>query len=282
MNQLLSALQVASILSLVTLAAVVTFRLAGFPDLSVDGVFTLGAVVFVKLALMGFGFYLCVIGAVVSGALSGLATATISTELRINPLLASVLVLTILYSLNLRILGAPNQPLFNVPWWNAYNVAERLPHLGIFALVVIVGAYFFFSTELGSALRSVGPSPSFLTSVGKNVAAYRISLVSVAGALVSLAGSLLATTYGFADVSLGAGVVIVGIASVIIGESVCGRLSFLRQICAVPMGIILYESAVGIAFWAGVSPTDVKLATGVITIVLLAFSARSDGERLLA
>ncbi len=282
MNQLVSALEIASILSLVTLAAVITFRLAGFPDLSVDGVFTLGGIAFVKLALIGLPFAFCIIGAIVVGGLAGFITSTIATRLRINPLLASVLVLTILYSLNLRILGTPNQPLFNVPWWKPYPRGITLSILAIGASSIIGAAYWFFSTEFGSALRSTGSSPAFLRSVGKNVEAYRVFLVALAGSLVSLAGSLLAAIYGFADVSLGTGTVIIGIASIIIGESICGRASLYRQICAVPIGIISYESAVGIALSVGISPTDVKLATGVIAITLLAFSARADGEALLA
>jgi putative ABC transport system permease protein len=202
-------------------------------------------------------------------------------KLRVNPLLASVLVLTILYSLNLRILGAPNQPLFQVVWWRPLGNRSTPYLLGICALAAIGAAYVFFSTELGAALRSTGSSASFLTSVGKSVSAYRVFLVALAGGLVSLAGSLLATIYGFADVSLGTGIVVIGIASVIIGESICGRSSLRRQMWAVPIGILLYEIAVSIALSAGISPTDVKLATGLITIALLAFS-RNDGEKLLA
>jgi putative ABC transport system permease protein len=281
MNQILSALEISSILSLVTLAAVLTFRLAGFPDLSVDGVFSLGAVVFVRLALVGFAYPSCILAAICAGAAAGFFTAGTSISLKINPLLASVLVLTILYSINLRILGAPNQTLFNVAWWRPQNDLTRMYSLGGIAIVVVGLAYVFFSTEIGSALRSTGSAPLFLTAVGKNVAAYRAFLVAIAGALVSLAGSLLASLYGFADVSLGTGVVIIGIASVILGESVCGRLSWRRQLCAVPVGILLYESAVSVALDLGVSATDVKLATGLITLGLLAF-ARRRGEGLLA
>jgi putative ABC transport system permease protein len=281
MHQLLSILELSSILCLVSLAAVLTFRLAGFPDLSVDGVFALGSVVFAKCLLTGMGVPLAILAAMMAGALAGMVTSVISVRLKINPLLASVLVLTVLYSVNLRILGKANQPLysFDSPCW--LNSDYSAVFFAVFAVAVIGLLYVLFRTELGCAMRCTGTSPTFLSSVGRNPSFYKVVLVAVAGALVATSGCFLTVKYGFADVSIGTGTIIIGIASLIIGEKICGRRHLLMQVLAAPIGIFLYELAVGVALSAGVSPTDVKLATGVITIGLLALG-RMEKDRLFA
>jgi putative ABC transport system permease protein len=281
MHQLLSILELSSILCLVSLAAILTFRFAGFPDLSVDGVFALGSVVFAKCVLSGIGIPLAILTAIMAGAIAGVVTSVVSVRLKINPLLASVLVLTILYSVNLRVLGRANQPLysFDSPSWLNGDYASVF--IALFAIIAVVVLYALFRTQLGCALRCTGTSPSFLTSVGRNVSLYKVVLVSLAGALVATSGCFLTAKYGFSDVSIGTGTIIIGIASLIIGEKICGRTRLLTQVLAAPVGVFLYELAVGAALSAGVSPTDVKLATGIITIGLLALG-RTERDRLFA
>ena len=281
MHQILSILELSSILCLVSLAAVLTFRMAGFPDLSVDGVFALGSVVFARCFLGGMGVPVAILTAMVAGAVAGVFTAAVSVRLRINPLLASVLVLTILYSLNLRILGRANQPLysFDTPCW--LNSDYSSVFFALFVGIATVLLYVALRTEIGCALRCTGTSPTFLGSVGRNVALYKLLLVGMAGMLVATSGCFLTVKYGFSDVSIGTGTIIIGIASLIIGEKICGRRRLWAQVLAAPVGIFLYELAVGVALSAGVSPTDVKLATGVITIGLLALG-KTERDRLLA
>ncbi|MBX7259573.1 MAG: ABC transporter permease [Candidatus Hydrogenedentes bacterium] len=280
MYQLLSIVELTCILSFVAFAAILTFRFAGFPDLSVDGVFAFGAVVFARLFLAGWSIPLALVGAVAAGMLIGAVTATIASRLRINPLLASVLILTILYSLNLRVLGRANLPVYGV-----MESAFAVPHARIAILLVLAGCawlavFVFFKTELGTALRSTGSSPEYLTAIARNPARYRLLLVALAGGSVAAAGALLALKFGFADVSLGTGTIIIGIASLIIGEKICGRNSLLAQLLAAPVGMVFYQLSVGLAYSIGVSSTDVKLGTGLITITLLALS-RDERHKLL-
>lgn len=281
MHQLLSIVELSSILCLVSLAAMLTFRMAGFPDLSVDGVFTLGSVVFAKCFVAGISVPVAILLAMLAGTLAGVFTATASVRLKINPLLASVLVLTILYSLNLRILGRANQPLysFEIGQWFASDFLS-LSFL-LFAGSTVSVLYLAFRTEVGCALRCTGTSPVFLTSVGRNVAFHKLTLVGTAGMLVAASGCFLTIKYGFSDVSIGTGTIVVGIASLIIGEKICGRANLLAQILSAPVGIFLYELAVGVAMSLGVSPTDVKLATGLIAICLLSLG-KTERDRLLA
>jgi putative ABC transport system permease protein len=281
MHQLLSILDISLILSFVVMASVLTFRFAGFPDLSVDGVFSLGAVVFAKLYMEGWDVPQAFVGAMVAGGIIGFITASISVRLRINPLLASVLMLTMLYSLNFRILGQANMPIYGLldtGWSNPWI------RTGIFltmASVLLLASVAFFKTQFGAALRSTGSSPDFLVSVGRNVNLYRTILVALAGILVAVSGALLTMKFGFADVSMGTGTIIIGIASLIIGEKITGRHTFVAQLLAAFLGIFIYELAVGVALSAGISPTDVKLGTGVITILLLALSS-NERDRLFA
>jgi putative ABC transport system permease protein len=145
----------------------------------------------------------------------------------------------------------------------------------------MLGAYLFFKTEMGSALRMTGSSPKFLIAVGRNISVYRAVLVSAAGVFVSLSGALLSFHLGFVDVAIGNGTIIVGIASLIIGEKICGRERLGAQIGSAAVGIVLYELAAGVALSLGISATDVKLATGIITISLLGLSKR-DRDRFLS
>lgn len=280
MYQLFSILELSLILSFVTMAAVLTFRFAGFPDLSVDGVFSLGAVVFAKLYSEESNFPLAFMGAMIAGGMVGFITASISVRLKINPLLASVLMLTMLYSFNFRVLGQANLPIFglldtqlSIPWIQ----------IGIYLFMMImllVASLVFFKTQIGTALRCTGSSPEFLISVGRNINMYRTILVTVAGVLVAISGALLTVKFGFADVSIGLGTIIIGIASLIIGEKITGRESLITQILAAFIGILIYELIVGVALSVGMSPTDVKLGTGIITIALLALTT-NEHDRLL-
>ncbi len=280
MYQLTSILELSCIFSLVSLAAILTFRFAGFPDLSVDGVFGFGAIIFAKCLLSGLGVPLSFLVALCAGALVGGLTALLADRLHINPLLASVLVLTILYTLNLRILGKANQPLYGLltSVWSSPTV--RLGVFAAFAVIVLASSYVFFRTELGAGLRCTGSSPEFLTSVGRSVSAFKIALVALSGACVAAAGALIALKFHFADVSTGTGTIVIGIAALIIGERTCSRENLLSQILAAPSGILLYQLMVGVALSLGTSPTDVKLGTGVIAIALLALS-RDERDRIL-
>jgi putative ABC transport system permease protein len=272
MYQLSSIVELACILSFVSLAAIFTFRFAGFPDLSVDGVFALGAVTFAKLIVAGWSIPMALLGAVVAGAVIGSLTATIANKLKINPLLASVLVLTILYSLNLRILGTANLPIYGVLNSPFAQMAVRIPILIALAIAIWLGAVVFFKTQIGTALRATGSSPEFLSSVGRNVSLFRLMLVAMAGGAVAASGALLSLKFGFADVSLGTGTIIIGIASLIIGEKICGRDNLIGQLLAAPIGILAYELIVGVALSAGIAPIDVKLGTGILAILLLAIN----------
>jgi putative ABC transport system permease protein len=269
-NQLQAALEMACILSLPTLAAILTFRFAGFPDLSVDGVVGLGAAMFARSFLAHIPLWGCLGLSFLAGMAAGALTASMSNRLRISPILASVVMLTVLYTVNLRVLGKANQPLFGVPLPFGGTGVGVLGFLATAAVLAFAGLSCFFRTELGSALRATGTSAAFLEAIGRDVATQRVGLVSLAGGLVALSGAMLGIHSGFADVTIGNGIIVIGIAALTIGEKILGRDSLSRQLGAAPAGVLVYSLVVGVALAVGVRPTDVKLATGVLVVILLA------------
>lgn len=264
-------------MSLVTLATFITFRMAGFPDLSVDGVFALGAVVFVKCVSLNVNYYIAIIIVVLCGGLIGATTSLISQRLTIHPLLASVLILIMLSTINLRILGKPNIPLIEQQG-AIINNYFLFPIIALTSFSIIIISYFILKTEIGCALRITGSCPSFLLHTGKNPKIYRIILVSISGILVSISGCLLALKYHYADVYFGNGIIIVGITSLIAGEKLCGKNILAKQILSIPCGAFVYQFVTGVVLYLGVSSMDVKMATAILTIILLAFGTGKEDD----
>jgi putative ABC transport system permease protein len=280
MNLLATVLDISCVMTLVTLASYITFRIAGFPDLSVDGVFTLGAVVFATCVTAGMDGVSAFFLAALAGALAGLATTAISHYFKIHPLLASVLMLIMLQTINLRILGKPNQPLLRMAGGIFDSPQLYLGMVALAAVLALLFLFVFFVTELGSAMRITGSCPAFLASIGKNPAYYRMTLVTVAGILVALAGSFLAIKYRYADVYFGNGMVVFAIASLVAGEKLFGRNTLVKQIAAVPCGTFFYQLIVAVVLAAGLSPMDMKLATALLIIVLLGFGSGKEDDLL--
>lgn len=277
MTQLLTILELASILCLVSLAAVGAFRFAAFPDLSVDGTFTLGAVVFARAVLGGWPVSLAFGVAALSGAIAGALMTSVADRFRINPLLVTVLGLTMLSSFNIRLLGSATRPL--------YGVVDGLRPTGVtlplIAAIVVTLVLLLQRTELGTALRSSGEAERLLTTLGRNVSLYRLSLMTASSGLVATSGALLASRYGFADVTIGAGTLTIGVASMILGERLVGRGSPARQVLSAAAGIAVYQSLVACALAVRISPLDVKLLTGLLAFSLVVWQSHT-GDDLLA
>jgi putative ABC transport system permease protein len=277
MSQIANAAVLASILSIVVLSTVMTFRYAGHPDLSVDGVFALGGAAAARTLLAGGNVVVVILVAAAAGLCAGAINVSLSQRLRINALLASVLLLIVLHSVNLRILGGPNRAVFQL----RDSIGES-PVTVIFAVVagIFCAALFVFRTELGAAMRAVGQFPLFLASVGRDVMSMQAILVASSGALVAIAGALMMLYVGFADVTLGTGMLIVAIASLIAGEKLLGRVTVSKQVLAAALGTIVYQAASSSALALGLQPVDVKLATGILAIAMLATRRRSEDNML--
>jgi putative ABC transport system permease protein len=281
------------ILSLLAFGVLVSFRIFHFPDITVDGSITLGASIAAVLLLGGRNSLVASAAAFCGGLAAGATTGILHTKFRINPLLAGILVMTALYSVNLHVMGKSNVPLLSadtfgsdVEWLTTRLVGPRanVDVLGwelatrdaaVLVLVLFVVAlvaavvYAFFRTNLGTAMRATGQNPQMSQALGVNVGNMTILGLSLANGLVALSGALLAQYQGFADVQMGIGMVVWGLASVIIGEALVGTQHLGLVILGAVMGSVLFRLLVAGALRAGLNPNDLKLVTAAFVFAAL-------------
>lgn len=275
----LGAIESGLLFGLVALGVFLSFRILNFPDLTVDGSLPLGAAVAATLIVVGWNPYLATLVAMVAGAMAGLVTAWLNVRLRILHLLASILTMIALYSVNLRIMGKPNQPLLGevtvfTPVENLglpYYVASLLVFLvvGVIAKLLID---FFLKTQIGLAMRATGANPRMARAQGINTGAMILLGMAISNALVALAGALFAQVQGGADISMGIGIIVVGLAAVIVGEAVMPTRRIVIATLAVIVGSILYRMAVALALNAdfiGLQAQDLKIITAVLVVVAM-------------
>jgi putative ABC transport system permease protein len=265
---------------LVALGIVITFRILSFPDLTVDGSFPLGAAVAARLIVEGVPPVYGIVLAVAAGFAAGCCTGVLYTKLKINSLLAGILMMTVLYSVNLRIMGKSNiqlltvdtflTPLENLP------VNRFIPIIAFFFVVsfgVKILTDLFMHTQLGFAMRATGDNEQMIRALGVNTDNTTILGLGISNAFVALSGVLVAQDQGFADVGMGIGMIVAGLASIIIGEALVGKHTVQRMTLAALIGSFLYKEIISIGLRLGLAPTDLKLATGIMVILALGIPA---------
>ena len=289
MTLLIGSLTMGCILSLLALGVLFSFRIVAFRDLTVDGSITLGGTVTATLLVAGHDPWLATLVACLAGAIAGSVTGLLATRFKINGLLAGILVMTALYSVNLRVMGKSNLPLLKeqtvftqVQRWaeprsrwdiGRWQVSKQDAYALLLAATVIVavggGALAFLRSNLGLAMCATGDNPDMIRALGVNVGAMTTLALAIANGLVAFAGALLAQYQGFADVQMGIGMVVWGIASVIIGESLVASRQVGWMIIGAVMGSILFRLLVAIALRWGLNPNDLKLITAVFVFAAL-------------
>lgn len=259
------------------LAVMLPFRMLGLPDLTSEGSFPFGAAVGATVLVAGFDPFLSILVAALFGAGAGAVTALIHLYLKVPSLLAGIIVLTMLFSINIRVMGKPNTALFDNDsiFTNILNAdgGEPLTQFLLVISLVIVACgllYWFLNTELGVALRSVGANQAMSRAQGIPTHQYIIAGIALAGALSASGGAVMAQHQAYADVNMGVGVLIVGLAATILGETLVGRKSLLRQIFAPVVGSLAYFQVVAVALALGLKPSDLKLLTGIFVLITLA------------
>ena len=256
------------ILTLVSLGIMISFRLLNFPDLSPEGSYTLGGAVFASLMISGFSYITSLILAMVTaGCLSSLA-AHIALKYRVNSLLAGIIVSTMAYSINLRIMGKPNLALFTL----TSELAWMKVGLLVFICYISVGAY--LKTDYGLRLRSVGLNQSFALRYGICTYRYTCFGLFVSGALCGLGGCLTVQMNQFMDIGIGVGIVVHGLASLMLGEVLIGHATIKKQLCAPFVGSIVYQQVHGFILFMGLAPSDLKLFTSIMLLALLSTPTR--------
>jgi len=270
---------------LVAIGIVITFRILAFPDLTVDGSFPLGAAVVARLIMEGVPPLYGIIMAIIIGFLAGCCTGFLNTKLKINSLLAGILMMTILYSVNLRIMGRSNIQLLTVstlltPLENL-DVNRFIPIIAFFfvvALCIKLLTDMFLHTQIGFAMRATGDNEQMIRTLGVNTDSMTILGLGISNAFVALSGALVAQDQGFSDVGMGIGMIVAGLASIIIGEALCGRRTVQRMTLAALVGSIIYKFIISLGLRLGLAPTDLKMATGVMVILALGIPALKKGK----
>lgn len=291
------AIESGIIYAIMALGVYLTFRILDFPDLTAEGSFVTGASVASISIVNGIPPITATILAAISGVIAGFMTGILHTKGKINALLSGILMMTALYSINLRIMGQPTLSLLNEATvftqleslWNRTGLDavlnNLLSFLGIhqvpgtwsvlismimFVLIIKLVTDFYLKTEVGLALRAIGDNKRMIRSFSANTDRLIIAGVGISNGLIALAGGLIAQLGGFADVNMGIGMIVIGLASVIIGEALFGTKTVIRATLAVIIGAVIYRMIVTLALRADFLETgDMKMITAFIVIVAL-------------
>ncbi|MEE8414167.1 MAG: hypothetical protein V3R96_06405 [Dehalococcoidales bacterium] len=263
----------------VAIGVYLTFRVLGFPDLTVDGSFPLGGAVVGVLIVSGVNPWLASLAALCAGLLAGLGTALLNTKLRINALLAGILMMVGLYSINLMIMGRANIPLLReitifdqvAQFFNTNtSITLAIIFVSIIAIIILMILNWFLRTEIGLALRATGQNPQMVRGLGGDTDMTTILGVSISNGLVAFSGAIIAQNQGFTDVGMGIGIIILGLASVIIGEGIFRPRTITAILLAVVGGAFTYRLFISVALRLGLPPTNLKLVTALLVIFALA------------
>jgi len=290
----IGAVNLGILYAFMTMGVFITFRIHDFPDITVDGSFTSGAAAAAVLLASGINPAASLLAALLIGAAAGAVTALINTRFKVNGLLAGILVMTALYSINLHIMGRSNIPLLNqktlFTWLASLNQGLQAEVWNAIALLALMTAFwllmaFFFKTDMGIAMRITGNNPAMASANGVNVGRMTIFGVALANGFVGLSGALVAQYQGFADIGMGIGTVVIGLAAVIIGESVLRMQSMLARVLSVIIGSIIFRLMIAVALYVGMNPIDLKLLTAVFVFLTLVVSksvGKGRGRQKLA
>lgn len=277
-DALTGSVELGLIYTIMALGLFISYRILNIADMTTDGSFTLGAAVSAVAAASGRPV-LGLVAAVLAASLAGGVSAFLQTKLRIQPILAGILTMTALYSINLRIMGKSNVPLLKTE--TVFTLASRLTGSSaftkmmtvlLFSAVAGIIAVLFLRTGTGLAVRATGDNPDMVRASSINPHVTTFIGLMFANAVIGLSGGLLAQYQMFADVGMGIGIVVIGLASLIIGEALLGRRSIPVGVIGVFAGSILYRIIVALALRAS-SATDIKLISAVIVAAAIAYPA---------
>lgn len=273
---------------LMALGVYVTFRLLDFADLTVDGSFATGGAVCALGIVQGFNPLLAIILGMLAGFLCGAVTGILHCYAKIPAILAGILSQIGLYSINLRIMGQSNQPLLqfntlfshvsdllNLPrsvtrWLTTTNLTVLLIGI-VFTVIVIALCYWFFGTEIGSAIRATGNNVHMVRANGVSTKKTKLLALMISNGLIGLSGALVAQQQGYADVKMGIGAIVIGLASIVIGETIFGKKGgFATRLVSIIVGSIIYRIIVAVVLQMGLSSDDLKLLTALLVAIALA------------
>lgn len=281
---ILGAISLGLLWGIMTLGVYLTYRILDVADLSVEGTIALGGAVCARMIAGGSNPWIATLCAVCAGLLGGLITGLLHTKLKIPALLSGILTMIALYSINLRVMGKSNTPLIRLT-----TVFTPLEKLGLsksmsalilgFILVLLVSmiTYWFFGTELGSAIRATGNNQNMVRAQGIHTGTMIILGLVISNGLVALSGALISQYQSFADVQMGTGSIVIGLASLIIGEVLIGTKTFKRTLFALALGAVLYRIIIAFVLYFGMNANDLKLFTAITVAFCLSLPMMKAG-----
>lgn len=261
------------IFSILAIGVVITFKILDIADLSVEGTFPLGAFVFAKTLTSGLSPIIAMALAFIAGGAAGFVSYFLNKKLKIEAILAGILTMTMLYTINLRITGTSNVTFYEYD--TVFSLFENIPRililLGILLLIKFIMDW-FLKTEKGYLLLATGDNERLVKSLGKNPEKYYAYGLILSNALVALAGSLMAQATGYADITMGQTIIVSALASVVIGDAFLKNAKFLNRTTRAIIGAIVYRLIFGIAISQGLQPSDLKLVTALIVIIFIVYN----------
>lgn len=268
MTFFIGTLEQGLIFAIGALGVYITYTILDFPDLSVDGTFSLGAAITAALIVKGTNPFMSLGLAFIGGAIAGLVTGILHVRFKITNLLSGILVMIGLYSINLRVMGKANVPMFNKENIFASNISVVVI-LGLIVLIIKLLMDILFKTKFGFILRATGDNNSLVTSLGVNKGAMKIAGLMISNGFVALSGAIMAQHQGFSDISMGNGFIVIALASIILGQSVFKKSRLLKGTTIVIIGAFFYKLSVGFSIELGFPPTDLKLITSLIVVIAI-------------
>lgn len=252
----------------------ITYKILDVADLTVDGTMCTGGAVCVVMMLNGYSIWVSLICAFLAGMLAGLVTGIFHTFMGIPAILAGILTQLALYSINLRIMGSPNQAI-SVRKYSLLVSLMYIPQAiviaAIFVVVLIIVLYWFFGTELGCSLRATGCNQDMARAQGINTNLNKVLGLMLSNGIVALSSALYSQYQGFADINMGRGAIVIGLAAVIIGDVVFGKVfrNFALRLLGVALGAVMYYLVIQVVLWLGLNTDDLKLLTALVVGVFL-------------
>ncbi|MDR3259293.1 MAG: ABC transporter permease [Fusobacteriaceae bacterium] len=287
----LGTLEQSFIFAIMVLGVYISYKILDFPDMTVDGSFPMGGSIAAAMLIKGWNPIIALIVAMCGGAIMGFITGIIHVKLKVTNLLAGIIVMTGLYSINLRIMGKSNIPLFGVNHLFNFEaegsieffkrIAQNYKYMPIVVVLILLflvkmALDFLLKTKFGFALKALGDNESLVISLGLDEKKLKIAGLMIANSLVSLSGAILAQYQGFADVGMGTGTIVTGLASIIIGDALFSSRKMINITTIVIIGTLIYRSIIATALKIGMNPSDLKLVTSVLVIAIIFVKEKKD------
>ena len=292
MDIIIGVLEEGFIYAIIALGLYISYKILDFPDMTVDGSFPLGGAVTAYLLTCNISPIAAMLLAAFVGAVAGIVTGIIHVKFRVRDLLSGIIVMTGLYSINLRIAGKANVPLFskqtifNSPLFKESAPESLKPYMTmiiIFIILIICKLILdaYLKTKSGYLLRAVGDNATLVTSIAKDKGLVKIVGLSIANSLAALGGSVYVMQKEVFDINMGTGTVVIALASVIIGTKLFSNISIIKNTTAVIIGSVIYKACVSVAISLGMPASDLKLIMALLFLAILVIGGTNKGKKVL-